>query len=458
VNAAGRLGSAARSVKLFTADDQALAEALAKELNSENRSRQETEQQILTEALSFVEENIDIEREKVLVISGEGWHHGVIGIVASKVLERYNRPCIVISVQDGIGKGSGRSLACFNLFQALTACSDSMEAFGGHEMAAGLTVREDRISELRKRLNEYADSVLTAADLLPCVRVDAFLKKDELTMENVRELAYLAPFGAGNPGPVFGYSSLTVAEIRTISSGKHLKLRLRDGNLAVEAIGFNMGKLSERYVEGDVLDAIFSLEINSWNGAEKLQLGLKDVKPSIYMAFDKVIVFDKANDYNKYYTCLQQLYSQEGYYRLKAVELVPERCDLEAVYRYVRTCGKAGCGRTANPRQSNDGGSEQHGYNDAERSEDVGAYETMKRLEFADLFEMSSRISQYYKVNINYFKLKRIFDIFEELGLFKLEPVGKNGLAVFPAGAGRVELEASVLYRELQRFKELVKH
>ena len=278
INAAGRLGSAIRGVQLFTADSQVLAEALAKELDNENKCRQDTESQIIDEAIATVEKEMDPEREKVLIVSGEGWHHGVIGIVASKILEKYNRPCIVISVENGIGKGSGRSLKCFNLFAALTHCGHLMDKFGGHEMAAGLTIQADKINELRSCINAYADSVLTDDDLVPNIKVDAFLDRNDLSLQSVKELTYLAPFGAGNPGPVFGYRGLTVVDARLLSEGKHLKLSLFDGSQKVDAIGFNMGELADECIVGNRVDAVFSLEVNQWNGSSKLQLNLKDIK------------------------------------------------------------------------------------------------------------------------------------------------------------------------------------
>jgi single-stranded-DNA-specific exonuclease len=431
VNAAGRLGSADRSVRLFTTDDSTLAEALAKELDSENRSRQETESEILNEAIAFVQERLDPIREKVLVVSGEGWHHGVVGIVASKVLEKYNRPCIVISVEDGMGKGSGRSIAGLNLFKALESCEDLLDRFGGHEMAAGLTIHEDKIDELRAGLNEYADKVLTDADLLPCVRVDAFIGSTDITMDSTRELARMAPFGCGNACPVFGYTAIGIEEIKTLSAGKHLKLRLSDRNsglsgpkLDIEAIGFNMGDLAEAYEAGDVIDAIFTMEINSWNGTERLQLNLKDIKACIFMALDKNIVFNKANDYNRYHNCLQEFYNLQGYYRLKASEIVPERNELEIVFRYIRACCRA----------ANNGGT---------------------RIEITDLFVLSTLLSQKHNISINYFKLKKCLEIFEELGLLAIEPIGRKSMAIcLIEGDRKVELEASDLFLKLQGLKQ----
>lgn len=414
INAAGRIGSAIRGVRLFTTDSRVFAEAMAKELNDENRIRQDTEVNILEEALKFIGENLDPEHEKVLVVCGEGWHQGVIGIVASRVLEKYNRPVIVLSMEDGIAKGSGRSLKCFNLFKALCLCGDLLDRFGGHEMAAGLTIKSDKINEFRKRINEYADSIMTDQDLLPCIRVDAFLDHDDITLDNVYELARLAPYGAGNPGPVFGYTGFSISDVKTLSMGKHIRLGLSDGSLSVGAIGFQMGELAQEYKKGDAIDAVFSLEVNSWNGKDSVQINLKDVKSCIYTYLDKNIVFNKANDYNEYNKHIEEIYRLDGRYGTRIAELVPGRSDLEAVYRYLRAYGRS-------------------------------------RQEFEDLFLLSAVISGQYRVNINYFKLKKCLEIFEELGLMKMEPLGHKGAAVMLAdGVRKMSLDASRLFRQLQ--------
>ena len=425
VNAAGRLGSAIRGVRLFTAGDMPQAEALAKELDTENRNRQKIEGEIIEEAIKFVDGHLDPAREKVLVVSGKAWHHGVIGIVASKILEKYNRPCIVISVEDGIGKGSGRSLKCMNLFKALNFCKDLLERFGGHEMAAGLTIKEGNIELFRKRINEYADRVLTDTDMLPCVQIDAFLDRADLTSENVNELTLMAPYGAGNPAPVFGYKAFSASVVRTPGDGKHLKMRLTDGSLSVEAIGFNMGGLAGGICDGAALDAIFSPEMNRWNGTEKLQLNLKDIKPCVYAAVDKNIVFSGLNDYNMYYNSIREFCTSEGYCPLSGSELVPSRSEFEAVYRYLR----ASAGSLP------------------ENARGV--------IIFDDLFELSAVIPEKGGGRINYLKLRRILDIFEELGLLSGKAAGPRGMAVkLVADAKKVRLEDSRILIGLRQCAE----
>lgn len=420
VNAAGRLGDAARGVRLFTTDDRVLAEALAGELNEENRKRQDTENSILEEAIAYVEANLDAAREKVLIVCGEGWHHGVIGIVASKLLDRYNRPCIVISVEAGVGKGSARSIKGFNMFKALNHCSDLLERFGGHEMAAGITINADRIKEFRSRINAYADSMLTEADMLPCIRLDAFLSRSEITQDSVYELERMAPFGEGNPNPVFGYRAFNVSDARTLSNGKHLKLKLADGSLSAEAVGFSLGDLADCCPAGETVDIAFTPEINKWNGSERLQLNLRDIRQCIYSDLDKYIVFGKPNDYNNYINLREivRLREQNG---VKAAEMVPERTEFEAVYRFIK------------------------GFGNSKRN----------TVEFSDLFAVSAQISERYNIKLNFFKMKRVLEIFDELGLMTIGSMsGKTAVIGIAERKGKADLGTSRLYTELQRLNE----
>jgi len=433
VNAAGRLGSADRAVRLFTTDDLPLAEAIAKELNEENRLRQETENEILEQAVAYVEEKLDPAREKVLVVCGDGWHHGVIGIVASKITERYYRPTIIISIdEDGIGKASARSIEKFDLFRALTACEDLLDRYGGHEMAAGLTIQADRIDEFKRRINEYADSILADEDLMPRLKIDAFVEKGDLTLESVQELDKMAPYGESNPKPCFGYMGLRIADIRTMSSGKHLKLMLNAGSMLIEAVGFGMGELAHQYRIGDVVDLAFVPGINEWGGTRKLQLMIRDIRPGVFVKLDKNIVFALSNDYNN--NDIKLINSLRRQYRLDPAELVPERAELEQVYRYVRANWRAGA---ANGSDSNcrTGGSS---------------------FTIDNLHELSSLMSAKLGIRMNCFKLKKALEIFSELGLLTLESAGPGGLVVKQAdGADRVCLESSTLYTRLQAIRRV---
>lgn len=429
INAAGRIGSALRSVKLFTVSDEQQADEIAIQLNEENRYRQDMEMEIIQQAIAFVEECVDLKKEKIIVASAEGWHHGIIGIAASKIAERYYRPCILISEEDGMGKGSGRSIEGFNLFKALLHCENLLEKFGGHEMAAGLSIKLENLTEFKRLINEYADTVLTAADLIPCIKIDATIKKDDISLENVRELELLAPFGSGNPGPVFAYDGFKINEIRTVGENKHLKLRLEDNGLNLDAIGFYMGELAESYCSSDILDTVFTLEINTWNNYSKVQLNLKDIRLNeekvkehgFFFSLDKYIVFNESNDYNRNNGMLDSLSSR------KLEEIIPERADLAAVYQLIREYTMS--------RQD---------------------HKSENRLVIDDLFLLSRKITNRYKLCMNYFKLKKSLEIFDELKLLKIETTDDSGMVVtvFDNGKGKTKLEESSLYKWLQGLKK----
>ena len=417
INAAGRMGSAARTVEMFTGTDPQQAYSIASKLNEENRHRQETEQVIFKQALEFVKTRINLESEKVIVASGEAWHHGIIGIVASKITERYHRPCILISEENGIGKGSGRSIEGFNLFKALIHCDNLLEKFGGHELAAGLSIKTDNLEEFKKKINEYADDVMTAADLIPSIKIDAYIGREEITADNIEELDLLAPFGSGNPGPVFAYDGFRVGEIRLIGENKHLKLRLEAGGFNFDAIGFNMGDMANIYSSSDTVDSVFTLELNTWNNLCKVQLNLKDIRPHKY------IVFNESNDYNINDGIINSL----SFY--KAEEIVPERADLALVYKHFKVC----CSNQSNNRPE-------------------------VCLEINDLSILARTITDRYKVSMSCFKLEKSIEIFEELKLIKREPLGKNGMIItIFTDTNRTNLEDSPVYMKLQGLKEMLR-
>lgn len=278
INAAGRIGYAGRAVELFTTNDINQAEALVGEFIKENRYRQDTEQNILNEAYEILNSSTDLQKDKVIVICGNGWHHGVVGIVASKIAEKYYKPCILLTNEDGISKGSARSIKGFNLFEALCACNDLLDKYGGHEMAAGLTIKTENIDLFRRKINEYADKVLSVWDMTPKINIDLVVEKSFLNIKTINELHMLEPYGAGNPPPVFAYHGLNIIEKRALCDQKHIKMLLGDEEYSIEAIGFNMGQYYEELSDTDIIDAACYIEINEWNNVQKLQLNLKDIK------------------------------------------------------------------------------------------------------------------------------------------------------------------------------------
>ncbi len=278
INAAGRVGSALRAVELFLTNDPKKADEIAYELNEENKNRQETEAQILEEALGMIEKDIDLSEQKVIVLSGANWNHGVIGIVASRITEKYYRPTILISIDGDEGKGSGRSISDFNLFKALSACNDDLVKFGGHEQAAGLTLGAEIIALFSKHLQSYAQETLCDDDLIPRIYIDYNINIENLSFETIRQLEVLEPFGMGNAGPIFSLQNVVISSLRTVGEGKHLKLTLEQDGKYIDAIGFNMGAYEQKFITQDVVDVAGSLGINTYKGKDSVQLIIRDIK------------------------------------------------------------------------------------------------------------------------------------------------------------------------------------
>ena len=278
LNAAGRLGDPIVGVELLTSKDSELAYKIAEELNNINLIRQSIESEILVSAIEAVEKDIDIKTEKVIVIVGENWHIGVIGIVASRLTEKYGLPVVLISLEDHIGRGSARSLPGFNIYEAMNKCNFLFERFGGHEMAAGLTIKEENINNFRKLLNEVAKRMLQNKEFIPEILVDYKIDKVDLLPQLVAEIDMLQPFGEGNPTPVFVFRGLIVKDIKLLGNNKHLSMYLSDGISSVRGIGFNIGFMINSIEVNQKIDIICSVEKNVWNGNENIQLNIKDIK------------------------------------------------------------------------------------------------------------------------------------------------------------------------------------
>lgn len=278
INAAGRVGDPKNAVEMLLSDSARQAAEYAAVLDAENRARQQEEQAIFEQALALLDERKAFADESVLVLAASGWHHGIIGIVASKITERFYKPCVLISLEDGIGKGSGRSIKQFNLFASLSACRSHLVKFGGHELAAGITIREADIDAFRAAVNSYAAKVLKPEERIPEILIDAELPIEYMNLETVRRLSVMEPYGMGNPAPVFCCRGLTVREIRTMSDGKHLRLNLLKDRYMVTAVGFSMGEWADVLNAGDEIDIAFNLDINRYRGEERAQILLKDLR------------------------------------------------------------------------------------------------------------------------------------------------------------------------------------
>ena len=280
INACGRMGKAEEALELFLSKDKNEVNELTNKLNEHNRKRQETEKAIFENALEKIKaEHLD--ENKAIIVGGENWHHGVIGIVSSKITEMYFKPSILLSFEeDGIGKGSGRSIPGFDLHEALTKCSDTIEKFGGHSMAVGITVKKDNLEKFKKEFEQIATQS-KIDEIIPIINIDAKVDLSDIDKEMVESLKQLEPFGEANKMPVFAFKNLKIDSIRALSEGKHLKLTLKDNNYIINAIGFNIGYLANEYRIGDKIDVAGVLEINTFNGVDNLQINIKDIMKSI---------------------------------------------------------------------------------------------------------------------------------------------------------------------------------
>ncbi len=288
INAPGRLSRAARSVELLTTADYDEAHAIALILEQENTQRQQLESRIVREACELFENIPHWKEQKAIVLAAPTWHPGVIGICASRLLDKYSKPVILISCDDekGIGKGSARSFGSFNLYEGLKECGHLLEAFGGHHSAAGLTLVLDKLEEFRIHFDRAVSEVITEQGYVPSLVIDAEVNLREISENLVREIARLEPFGFGNPEPVFSSPSLDSYSLRVVGNG-HLKVKIREDNIYYDAIGFN---LAEQFLplpkdaselaasEKSGMKIAFIPQINEWQGIRSVQLKIKDIK------------------------------------------------------------------------------------------------------------------------------------------------------------------------------------
>ena len=274
LNSAGRIEHASLSVELLTTKDELIAKKLALELNRLNSKRQGIGSQIQEEVFAKIGEK----PERSIVLSGNSWNPGVIGIVASKVVDRYNRPAVLIGVNEGIGRGSARSIDGINIFNVLSECKDLFTDFGGHKKAAGFEVVEDNIPELTRRLKEIIDGIVSDEELVPTLEIESALDPKDITMSLASELELLDPHGEENPPPVFVSYGLKLIDMRRVGDGTHLKARFTDGKVTLDSIGFSLGDLASKLKLGDLYDLAYNLEVNEFNGLESAQLNLVDIR------------------------------------------------------------------------------------------------------------------------------------------------------------------------------------
>lgn len=332
INAAGRVRSASLAVELFLSDDYKKAREVAEQLCEANRERQNEENSIMREAYAMIEK-IDIDENPVIVLDADTWHHGVIGIVSSRITEKYCRPSILVSFEgndpsnpsaEDIGKGSGRSIKGLNLVDALCFCGDNLVKFGGHELAAGLSVTREMLPVFKQRINEFARTNLNDADMVPTVEADCEIDFSSIDMQLAEELQLLEPFGVSNPVPLFIMRDVTVSEVTGISDNKHTKFILTDGKGYLQGMYFSNAPSSHGISVGDKIDILFSIDINEWQDRKSVQLILKDVKSKL-----------SKNDF--------VLQERKRFLDIKSgatfsldEDIVPERRDFVAFYKYIQ--------------------------------------------------------------------------------------------------------------------------
>lgn len=304
LNAGGRMGDASRGVRLFTTDDEMQAQQIAMELEQENEHRRQSEAQILEEVTAAIESSPEIKASRIMVIAGEGWHHGVIGIVSSRIKDRYWRPNILLTIEDGIASGSARSIDGFNLFEALQTCSDLMIKFGGHEAAAGMKLEAKNIPELTRRLNFYAQAHMDAGMLTRTLTPELALEPDEITLPFIRMIEQMEPFGQAMPEPLVTTAGVLTEIRRMGADGETVKLQLLGGSAAISAIAFRSGALAQFLKANSHVSLCGTLQINAWNGYESPQLLLRGVENDGSEANRRLIrMFDLhrvTEDYSQY--------------------------------------------------------------------------------------------------------------------------------------------------------------
>ncbi len=362
INAAGRIKSAELAVELFLSEDREEAAAIANELCQANKERQAEENKIMKEPYEKID-NYDIDKNPVIVLDADTWHHGVIGIVSSRITEKYCRPSILVSFEGNessipsdsdIGKGSGRSIKGMNLVDALYSCSDHLVKFGGHELAAGLSVTRGELPAFRDMINEYARNNLTEDDMIPSMEADYEIDFSDINLALAKGFSMLEPYGVGNPVPVLVLRGATLVEISGVSDGKHTKLIVGDGRHTLTAMYFSNSPESLGLYVGDKIDILFNLDINEWGDRESVQLIVRDLKHSK----SQEEIFKAARDRFEEIKAGAHFTENEG--------VLPAREDFAAVYKLMLASQRAGFNilshRDITSKFSGEGGNPKIGY------------------------------------------------------------------------------------------------
>ena len=411
INAAGRIKEASLAVELFLSNDSRRAKEIAEELCRTNKERQTEENKIMQEAYEKIGQ-YDIEKNPVIVLDADTWHHGVIGIVASRITERYTRPAILVSFEgneegtphmEHMGKGSGRSIKGMNLVDALCYCQEHLVKFGGHELAAGLSVTRAELDNFRRLINEYARENLTEKDMIQTVEADCELDFGDVNVALAKGIQLLEPYGVSNPIPVFVLRGVTVNDINGISDGKHTRLSLGNGRYTLSAMYFSNSPDSLGVYVGDKVDVMFNLDLNEWGGRESAQLIVRDLKPSVSEKEKQRGELDRFEEIR----CGAPFTPEE--------DVIPSREDFAAVYRLVQASVRSGI--------------------DVLKHRDI-----LSRIKGSDS-----------SVSINYAKLKVIIMVFKELNIVSIEDLSDEVYKFkLHYSTTKAKLDKSTLLRRLR--------
>ena len=411
INAAGRIKEASLAVELFLSEDPRRAKEIAEELCRTNKERQAEENKIMQEAYEKIEK-YDIESNPVIVLDADNWHHGVIGIVASRITERYTRPAILVSFEgnesetpcaEDVGKGSGRSIKGMNLVDALCHCQEHLVKFGGHELAAGLSVTRGELDNFRQLINEYARANLTEKDMIQTVEADCELDFSDVNVGLAKSIQLLEPYGVSNPIPVFVLRGVTVNDINGISDGKHTRLSLGNGKYTISAMYFSNSPESLGIYIGDKVDVMFNLDVNEWGGRESAQMIIRDLKPSFT---------EKAKQRGE---CARFEEIRCGAPFTAEEDVIPSRDDFAAVYRLIQASVRSGV--------------------DVLKHRDI-----ISRIKNSD-----------EPVTVNYAKLKVIIMVFKELNIVMIDDISDETYRFkLHYSTTKAKLDKSTLLRRLR--------
>lgn len=411
INAAGRMSDAEDAVRLLLTEDTEEARHLAQLLVDLNRQRQEIENAITEEAMADIDNRPDLDRQSILVVARQDWHSGVIGIVASRLAEHYSRPVIVLT-GDGEGyRGSCRSFGNIDILAILKAAAATLERYGGHRKAAGLTLSGGQLPDFTQAILSQARQLIHEDQLQTDLIADLIVTGDDLTLDNAEKIRRLEPFGEGNPVPLLICRNLTVGETKLVGNGKHLKLRLLDKqtNRCWDSIAFGFGDADEWTGTGDQVDVLFSLEINEWQGSRQAQLNIRDLHPAECGSpfLDRPWEAERQFQSHGSIKCLMQEFD------LPAQALLPCSHEYKASYQYLRT-----------------------------------HYSLKPAL--VDLHLLARKIGRSYQLDLHPFRLARILVVFQEAGLILRQDMGQGRfrLQLVPVSE-RVSLNDSPTYRRL---------